>query len=394
MAIDVEKSLWDAILDVRAQKGINAKMDTLSNYPELMPYLEAAYNPYKCYGGVVPPEYGYGMSSFFNDDTWDMLDSLAKGKLRGKAAKARILHEYIRLTYSGANMLFCVLNKNFDIGLTAVSINKVFPSLIPEHPIMLAKLVEWDRIKYPCLYSNKLDGLRAVFRNGVFYSRKGHVLLGLTGLTNQLNNWQNLNPNVQLDGELMVPGVHFNEINGKIRSFNETKDAVFHVFDSPSDTGVMEERYRNLLGIFANSSPTNVRLVPHYIAKGEKDIRLAYEEARGDGYEGVMIKDSNELYLNKRSYAWMKVKAVETLDLKVTGLFPGHGKYTGLVGGIYVDFNGVRVGVGSGLTDMQRNLWADNPDEIIGSTVEISFQEVTPDGSLRQPRLTNVRGDK
>jgi DNA ligase-1 len=66
----------------------------------------------------------------------------------------------------------------------------------------------------------------------------------------------------------------------------------------------------------------------------------------------------------------------------------------GMAGGVIVDFKGVPVRVGSGLSDSQRAFWYQDPDEIIGRTAEILYQNVTPAGSLRHPRLKGLRGDK
>jgi len=285
------------------------------------------------------------------------------------------------------------LNKSLDIGLAAKSINDVRPGLIPEHAIQLAKPIDWKRVKYPVWASVKLDGLRAVFKDGKFFSRKGHVLQGLTALAAVC---QEFAQGFTLDGELIIPGEHFNEASGQLRSFNETPDAVYGVFDVVDFNQCFLWRYNKLTDLhlaYKDNPPYRILPVLHKLFYTREEVEAYYEKSRVNGYEGLVVKNSDGMYENARTWAWMKMKNTETADCKVTGIFPGQGKYEGLVGGIYVDYNGTRVGVGSGLTDFQRNIWADSPEEIIGSVVEIAFQEVTPDGSLRHPRLIRVRGD-
>lgn len=381
--------MWDIIQELRRTKGTNAKKVLLENHPELKPFLLAAYHPFMQYG-IAPPQTGGFGTECFGDKSHELLSNLASGKLSGHAAKREVTVHLNELDYGSSQMFKCILNKSFDIGLAEKSINEVFPGLIPVHAIQLAKPVDWRRVLFPCYVSPKLDGLRAIYRNGEFFSRKGHKLQGLTILAGRCKM---LFPTQALDGELMVPGVHFNEVSGKIRSFDETPDAVYHVFDLPDHHGNLWERYKVLKNIAPLRADSQVQVVPHHLISSQSEAQAWYDTYHAMGLEGAMLKDPEALYENGRSWSWQKMKAVESADCKVTGIFEGQGKYAGLCGGIYVDFNGVRVGVGSGLTDYQRNAWADTPEDIIGSIVEVAYQEVTPDGSLRHPRLTCVRGD-
>ncbi len=384
--------MWNTIQNLRRTKGTNAKKIMLENHPELQPVLRAAYNPFTQYGITPPAVGGIGTKQFSENTTFALLNQLTMGTLSGNRAKAAVASHLNELDYGSAQVLRCILNKTFDIGLAEKSINEVFPGLIPVHAIQLAKPIDWKRVSFPCYVSRKLDGLRAIYRAGAFYSRKGHVLEGLKTLTAAVQEALEGTDITALDGELMVPGVHFNEISGKIRSFNETPDAVYHVFDTPDADRPFYQRYNELSMLLSDSGP--VQLVGHQMVYNREEIDEYYAEARAAGFEGCMVKNPDARYENSRSWAWQKVKNTDTVDLKVVGIYAGHGKYEGLLGGIYVDFNGVRVGVGSGLTDYQRNVWADEPEEIVGKTVEIAYQEVTPDGSLRHPRIIQVRGDK
>lgn len=82
------------------------------------------------------------------------------------------------------------------------------------------------------------------------------------------------------------------------------------------------------------------------------------EEALDKGYEGLMIKPIQGLYENKRSSAWLKVKPLIEVTLKVIAVNEGDGKAKGMVGAIVAegedDGKFYRVNVGTGLSDKQR----------------------------------------
>jgi len=101
----------------------------------------------------------------------------------------------------------------------------------------------------------------------------------------------------------------------------------------------------------------------------------------------------------------MKIKAEESVDLVVKGAFEGEGKYQGTLGGLLCDFKGVEVRVGGGYSDEERkefwrlyqhDLKRANAGEplLLGTLIEVEFHEITPDGSLRHPRLSSVNNPK
>ena len=387
-------NIYEVILHIRQTSGITAKQRLLRVYPdseELQKALLYGMHPHWHYGIKANASIITGVGNDeLNDHHFNMLDRMASGALSGYAAQRELRKALEELTYKSAQLLLCILNKNFRFGLGTKSINYVFPNLIPEHAIQLAKPIDYARVKYPVLVSPKLDGLRAIYKNGKFYSRLGNQFKGLSVLEAQVAA-MGLRKDTQLDGELMVPGEHFNEISGAIRAFRETDKVTFNIFDIPSSTGPLRQRYAQVSNLLEQ---LQVHIVPHFIAYDDSDIQDLYQEAIRDGYEGIMVKDMGAHYENARTWSWMKVKPIHTEDLKVIGTFEGQGKYEGLCGGLIVDRGGVRVRVGSGLSDAQRNLWADDSSDILGATIEVAFQEVTPDGSLRHPRLKSVRGDK
>jgi DNA ligase-1 len=125
------------------------------------------------------------------------------------------------------------------------------------------------------------------------------------------------------------------------------------------------------------------------------------------GGEGLMINFASGSYHHKRTDQLLKLKQVQSIDMVVTSIQEGSGKYEYMVGAINCmidtdDGKHIEVSVGSGLSDEQRAFWYMNPDKIIGQIVEIQYFSMSQDGknkgsnnySLRFPRLKVVRTDK
>lgn len=126
----------------------------------------------------------------------------------------------------------------------------------------------------------------------------------------------------------------------------------------------------------------------------EKAYACANEVWQGGG-EGVILKDVAALYhQGARNGTLMKIKEECTLDLLVTGMLEGEGKYKGTLGAlIVIDSNGRKHTV-SGMTDEQRTDWWADYNKIVNRVVEVKCMKVNKDGSLREPRFKAVRHDK
>jgi ATP-dependent DNA ligase len=257
--------------------------------------------------------------------------------------------------------------------------------------VMLAKPLRKSHITFPCLISPKLDGIRVQLYKGEFYTRNQKAVRGMTHLKKALLPM--ILEDINLDGELMVPDMPFQKSSGLIRNHQETPNAVFHVFDMPSREGIQEERIAAVGRHIAMLDSEFVKAVHHMHVYSMEDVMDTYTAYRDSGHEGAMLKNLKGLYLNKRSDNWMKMKEVITHDLQCVGYFEGMGRLSGTLGGIIVELDGVRVRVGGGFSDSDRDhIWRCR-DQYRGCVCEVASQEVTPDGSLRHPRFITWRPD-
>ena len=122
------------------------------------------------------------------------------------------------------------------------------------------------------------------------------------------------------------------------------------------------------------------------------------DEYRKLGAEGLMVNLINAPYEFKRSKNILKVKVMQTADLRIVGFEEGQGRNAGKLGAILVDFKGNTVGVGSGFSDFEREHIWNNKDLYIGKICEVQYFEITKDKngveSLRFPVWKCLRTDK
>jgi ATP-dependent DNA ligase len=89
-----------------------------------------------------------------------------------------------------------------------------------------------------------------------------------------------------------------------------------------------------------------------------------------------MLKNPYATYINGRTHDWVKLKPFDHIDLPVIGVVLGtEGLTKDVVSKLIVDFNGVEVGVGSGLSAKQRIDWVD--PEKRPKMVEVKYQSIT-----------------
>ena len=167
------------------------------------------------------------------------------------------------------------------------------------------------------------------------------------------------------------------------------------------EDGQTYEQRISILKHLIQRETKHVRIVPIYGITN--DVNIVYrilEDVMAEGQEGLMLNALSGKYaFGKRSKDLLKVKKMQTCDIKCTGIEEGEGKYAGVLGKIVCDYKGFELRVGSGFTDDQRLLYWNNPDLIVNQLVEIQYFEESKDKkteelSLRFPVFKGIRNDK
>ncbi len=431
--------IFDLLERINATSSRTAKEALLAPHVEnetLRKVFRLACDPLITFGLTAPKlpkmagEETFDLSSH---DFWVFLEDLQKRVITGNNAKTHVDNWMARLERGSQALLWRILSKDLRCGMTASTINKVSPGLVPLFSVMLAHRYEEKRItQFPVAVEPKLDGLRviALVRDGNarFFSRTGKPFPALDRLGphvvkmvddakeaaaksgSQIEDaYRRLlggqgRAKVALDAE--VTSGSFLKTSGDVRRKSESaEDAVLNVFDAvpfdvmtgdQKDWGAIFKMRRHFVHFIIGHAPVGspIMTTPLRLAQSHEEIRSIYDEHRSNGLEGAMVKPLDGTYRKARSHAWLKIKAAETHDLIVKDIFEGTGKYEGALGGVIVDFDGVDVRVGGGFTDEERFEYWKNPGLIVGRMAEIEAHEKTPDGSLRHPRFLKWRDDK
>jgi len=252
------------------------------------------------------------------------------------------------------------------------------------------------------------------------FSRNGKELVNFPHIVEQLSavvktHGTDKNIDVVLDGEIMSSS--FQDLMKQVhRKDNvEAGDAILNLFDvipleefekgfwDKSQTARSDMIYywhKTYKDMLPNVSVVGHELVDLDTLEGQTRYKEINAKAIAGGYEGIMLKDPEAPYECKRSVAWLKLKPFIEVSLTVVTTEEGTGKNVGKMGALVCegidDGKSIRVNVGSGFTDEQRDeFWSCRVD---GQIVEVRADAVTQnqDGtySLRFPRFKGFRGFK
>ena len=325
---------------------------------------------------------------------YSLLSRLIKREITGDEARKTLFNFIETLHPTYAVLAIQIVKKRLDIGCNAGLINRAFRGeLIEVHKVMLAQRYKATRaLEFPLYVSPKIDGVRAVYRKGSFYTRNGHEILGLDHLKTIIE-FQGIRET--LDGELYILNCSCDITSGIIRSNAVEKLQVsYAVFDLPDQNLPLGYRISLLRRHFPElGRGFDVEHVPHLLVSNLDQVNLAYRKYRLAGLEGLMLKNPDAFYQGKRSWDWQKMKPLHDAEYKIFSVFEGEGKYEGMLGGFIVCVGAKAVRVGSGFSDKEReDIWK-NPEHYVGRWATIEAMEKTATGKLRHPIYKGVRWD-
>lgn len=309
-----------------------------------------------------------------------------------------------------------LLSKTIRLGITAKTVNKIIPNLIPEWEVQQAYPID----KYPLKegvefwLTQKLNGVRATLYNGELIARSGVPYTGLRHIVNTLK-WVE-EQGLVLDGELTLlnhEGLSDNEAfrmsTGILNSDAENKtDILYTIFDAiprfdfeSANPRTPYSRRRELLDRIADrvNASEYVKILPVlYHGKDHKYIDLLLEKMVREDKEGLML-NTDVPYRRTRHNGILKIKRFYTMDLPIIAVEEGSGRLSGTLGALVLDYKGNAVKCGSGFSDELREaLWNDK-DNIIGALCEVKYKEISSDKktgleSLQFPVFVSLRTDK
>jgi len=403
-----------------------------------------AYNPFQIFNvKQVPTTNGIvGAANDFNL-FFQLLKDLHNRSITGNNARSYI--EHVSMTFDSDlwnDLLRPTLIKDLRIGATIKTFNKILKNTKYEIPVFECQLASDSKNHQKKLIGKKiiepkLDGVRALaiidrtFPSAVdniqIYSRNGKLLKNFPHIEEQLarcfrmgsgtEQWfDNKFDKFVIDGEIVSENFQALMKQTQRKTNIDTSDSVYTIFDvipyehfNRGKWSVPQFRRSNeWLGALRdriNNECPSLHVIEGVMvdldtAEGWSQMEEFGKSQVEMGYEGIMIKDIDAPYRCKRGTAWLKWKPSITVDLTLIDMEEGTGRNAGRLGALVCegtdDGKLIKVNVGSGLTDEQRESFWEQRENLKGFIVEVKADAITQnqDGtySLRFPRFERFRG--
>jgi len=321
-----------------------------------------------------------------------------------------------------------ILIKDMRAGFSENTVNKVVAKNASHYtiPVFSCQLAHdsanhESKVAGKKIIEVKLDGVRVitiVYPDGRVdqFSRNGKELVNFPHVKQQLAKIaHSFTEPMVLDGEIMSGT--FQDLMKQIhrKSSAKANDAVLNLFDAvplaqfeSGKTSTTQEQRSEWLKTWFTAHETELpnatvvaqELVDLDTVAGQTRYREINAMAIAGGYEGIMLKDPAAGYVCKRTIAWMKLKPFIEVSLSIVEVEEGTGRNKGKLGAFVCegvdDGKEIKVNVGSGFSDSDRDSYFTSRDTLPGQVVEVRADAITQnqDGtySLRFPRFLQFRG--
>lgn len=430
------REMYEIYLQLKEVKGSNLKKEILIKNKENLKFkklLQYIYNPYNNYGvssKIIKKHLKMKENKNTQDmwclDLFAMLDCLNMNNinngLRNEIAKFLLNLEDQELI----DFCILILTKNLKCSLGASTINSIYSNLIPTFELQAAEKY-YEKFKddgKDFIVTEKIDGIRiAAFikddKNIKFRTRSGLEMKGLNEIKTDLKEigkilgWNGF----MFDGEVVHKNPenlssddNFNRTSSIVNSDMENKtNLIYKIFDvltiedfenkQSKQTYFARRRVLDTLSDYIKQNGyTNIEIVEAlYRGNNSSEIIKLSEKMIAEKKEGVMINFDTPYY-TKRHSGMLKLKEMETMDVKVLGVVEGKGDFKGTLGAIIVDYNGEQLHVGSGFKEKERHDMWKNPEDIIDKIVEVQYFRPSKNKSgltsVRFPIFKCIRFDK
>ena len=255
------------------------------------------------------------------------------------------------------------------------------------YPLEEKRLLKWTP---PYITQPKLDGerCRCLWRDGhsILVSSEENVILSVPHINEELDSLPS-ELKVELDGELYVHGLSFQEIESRVnRTVNMHGDAgviEYHIFDYVSDKPQLE-RTEWLAGWkYVIQDRKHLFVVESWLVSDISEIYRHFDFFLDEGYEGLIVRHFALKYVRKRTTSMLKFKPKKFDTYKIVGLeeeISQEGYPKGRIGAFVVEKDGQRFKVAGSIPHEEKlRLWYEGPS-VIGKWLSVGYQRTSDSG--------------
>lgn len=393
----------------------------------------------------------------------DIEENIIGRKVVGNNARDFLEYTLGRMCEEDAIIIHNMINRDLKIGVAGITVNKIWKGIIPTQPQLLAspnnkvtrKYIKYEKGAYAQL---KADGARC-FINVKYFKETNDLSIMMTtrdpneyhGLTKigdcvemytlaNLKKYQDDEGNVDIsfDGELVVfnedghtkrsgsNGIMNKSVQGTIT--DEEQKSVKYLSWDFTDVRTPMAKYKNRLKDLEDIINTMdgmmwhspFQLIETTVVYSLEEAREVYRRYVDMGLEGIILKNIDSIWENKRSKDLVKFKEIIEVDLEVVGytqMKTGEEKLGSLQ--LRSSCGKIEVSCGSGFTnttkkrvkgvwqeiplsernELDRELLWTNKEDLIGRIVQIKCNGLVKDkskdvNSLYLPIFQMFRFDK
>lgn len=242
-------------------------------------------------------------------------------------------------------------------------------------------------LKLPFGASKKMDGVRCI----THIDNNGNVDM-ISRLGNSFNNMNEIRKDFKkmvgdtgyiFDGELYNHDIPFNKISGSVRKKSKVSNIdskiYYYVFDMIDTKLTYFERVK-ILKEFERKSPKSckIRFELYEVVNDHSEVKGFLSKYVAEGYEGLMLRNLDGMYINKRSNDLLKYKLFDDSEFKIIGGKEGTVTAAGAVVFECVTKEGKIFDVfPRGSMERRRRLFTELPN-IIGKMLTVRYQGLDP----------------
>lgn len=245
----------------------------------------------------------------------------------------------------------------------------------------------------------KLNGIRAFWDGATLVSGSGKMTFDIScaHITDAIRR---LGVNLKLDGEIYKHGVPLQKLSGDVRQQQLTKDYLeFHIFDFQSNLR-FSDRISILRSISSEVKPP-LKLVQtitfdEHIPLTQETVYAYYEMFLDEGYEGLILRLDKPYSFGRKEGFMYKLKPEKEMDLILVGFNPATtSMHKDTFGSLRLRHpeHGWEVSCSGLDEETRRTIWL-NRDTLIGTYVEIKYEELSNEGIPLRLKFSRLRFDK